>query len=413
MFDKLNYYLDYPIKFLFLNSKGKALISCAQNMFKNDEFSDFIIHGPTNSKEIYDKLIRRYFGFGFLMSFIPGTEAFTARTEYFLSLLKLHEKIEKYLDEQNLKSHSPYFHLKNAHPIVLSPLYFLNNFIKIYYEILDEDEIHIDKLISNRKRNFNELISYLPIVSDIFSYNGELKELRTIQNWHKNIIHSLINPVRVISSLLRFLHLSINRIFEIGDKDLYESSISRRLLKLFSAFIFVPLRLVASLIQSSVDLVLNTIDLLLLEPIRFFYEAVEQYLDFKDEEFIYIPTEEYKGIVYINNALNRPITHNPLQSKHFTLEVMAQEGKNRYLGDRRFYVQMKNREEFSKTHNFSKMDDKLTHELTSFHSQLSEWKRVRQFGIFAQNQGIPQDICNIVGQNLADLVKNERGLIQI
>ncbi len=276
--------------------------------------------------------------------------------------------------------------------ITLSPLYFLNKYIKKYEDIFNT--------VARNKISLSELLSSFPIVSDIFRPD-EVAFLRVKDDWYKNLGHSLLNPIRLMSSLLRFLHFCI---VAIRPENLW---FKIYLLGIESIFI-IPIRTFISSIECIVDLALDLLDTLLLDSVRFIYEAVEQYLDFKDEEFVYIPSVEYSGIINIINALtNRPNNHTPLQSNHYTLEIMSHEGKNKYLENKRFYTTMKDREAFLDTGNFSNISENQKQILTSFHSQLNQWPKLRLFGSFAKNNGIPQDIYSVIRQKLVNLSNGE------
>ncbi len=82
------FYLDYVIKFLFITSKSAALEKSLK-LFNQSRFAyEQRYYCPVDIESpryMYETRIRSYLGLGFLFSFIPGTEAFTARTEYLTS----------------------------------------------------------------------------------------------------------------------------------------------------------------------------------------------------------------------------------------------------------------------------------------------------------------------------------------
>jgi hypothetical protein len=188
-------YLDYIFQFLFINSKGKALIDSVHLMKrgKNRPYTLGNFDPPVEAekaKSIYELQIRRYFGLGFLFSFIPGTEAFTARTEYFSSLRTLH----LYIDYGVSRSDHRFLHY-----LRLTPLYFLDNFIWKIYAIP-----FIDDVRHPERRTFHEASYELPILSDLLQSQKENRQ----EKWYKYLVHTLVNPIRILSSLLRFYILA-------------------------------------------------------------------------------------------------------------------------------------------------------------------------------------------------------------
>ncbi|MBA3535855.1 MAG: hypothetical protein H0T84_04490 [Tatlockia sp.] len=394
MLSKINYYLDYLIKFLFINSKG--------NLFMHTEEAELFgrysdVHFP---KKIYDHQIRRYFGLGFLASFIPGTEAFSARMDYLSSLLESHKIIENRLSRYN---DSFYYHL-----IKLTPLYFLKDFLK-YYEIAHKSIKNINKI---RKSNLSELLPELPIMSDILVKNDYRKGHSTRADWYIHLGHSLLNPFRMLSSLLLFLHNSVDAILESGESYTFSNpTVHLMVFKAMSAIIFVPLRLLVGVMEATVDLGLSILDSLFLDPIRFGYEVISQHLETKSMEYLYVPYEECDGIRKIEFWLRNPVPHTTATSlvagtKNYILKIVTEEEKNKYVEDKRFYYQMKNRDEFATSTSFSKMSEEQKFQLSSFHSQLGQAPKLLQFGLFCQSAGEGmQDIYHHVAQSLLDLNK--------
>ncbi len=358
-------------------------------------------NSPTSNaikaKAIYDKQIKRYLGFGFLASFIPGTEAFLARTDYFLSLLEIHRKIENQLEGGE-------FYAKHFHTIGLTPLYFLSTFVAKFYEITATAKTNI---LVNRKDTLGDLGSYLPIVSDIVWYSSRRGETIHIQeNWYKHLFSSLLNPIKLVSSALRFLHRSVDTFYELGTETRTESSLPRLLLKGISALFFIPIRLLVSLIEKTVDLGLSVLETLFIEPLRFGYEVVEQLLETWDKEYVYTPIEESNGIMHINNALDSHVYRDQIiETEQFNLKTLTYDEKINYIKDKNFYNQMKSTGLFANTANFQHISGEQRTKIKTFESQLDQWKKLRLFGVFAQSQvGVP-DINNVISKNLVDLVE--------
>ncbi|MBA3537816.1 MAG: hypothetical protein H0T84_14605 [Tatlockia sp.] len=371
------YKLDYLFKFLFINSKGKALINSA-HLINNGKHRPVLLNyynpivDAEDAKSIYEVQIRRYLGLGFLFSFIPGTEAFTARTEYFGSLLSLHNYIK--VDGAANNSDQPYLHY-----IRLTPLYFLDNFVGEIYTIPP----------------FNERSS----LSDLPFNIDHLKQV----DWYKTLGHTLLNPIKIVSFLLRLFHCSlVALVFSV-----LNYCVLAEALRWTTQMLFLPLHVVVAIAEASVDLVLNCLDTLLLDPLRFVHEIAKQFLFLqnKSHEFVYIPSEEYGGIDNIDNILkinqsNDRFKNLVTQSTNQTLSLFFTDaGKEQYLEESRFYKRMKEMDYFANSQNFSQMSKAKIQTLKLF----SEWKKFRQLKILAPDISMPDDVLNVVTEKLIDL----------
>lgn len=367
MLNKLNYYLDYPVKFFFINSKGNLLITHSHDLDEMSnlqsgerEFSDEHSRPTSLAKEartIYNKQIRRYLGFGFVASFLPGTEAFMARKDYFSSLLQLHKKTEGDIESLRSKDHfltSCPWHT-NLIGIGLSPFFFLEGLLFEFYSIIyDIREFKRHCIDDIRKDSFFELMTYLPIISDIaYAPRGlpdEVKQKEIKLTWYKNLSLTFINPVRLVSSTLKFLHYTVYAIFELGadyndHKAQNKASLPRQILKGIAAAFFIPFRLLIGVVEKSVDLVWSAVNALLIEPFRFVYEAGKQLADTWPKKFLYLPNEEYKGIKSVSQALQQETIPAPekkkskskFQSEAYTLKIALPAKEERYANYNTFF----------------------------------------------------------------------------
>lgn len=91
----LKTFLNHPLIFLFISARGNAFISTAEATNNDWSMQKNTIDNAKQAKNIYDRQIRRYLGLGFLLSFIPGTEAFIARKEYLSSLVHLQNEFNR------------------------------------------------------------------------------------------------------------------------------------------------------------------------------------------------------------------------------------------------------------------------------------------------------------------------------
>ncbi|MBA3537818.1 MAG: hypothetical protein H0T84_14615 [Tatlockia sp.] len=383
---KALYYLDYVFKFLFINSKGKALLTSAKLIQLDEDFhaDGFFMPSVTaeNAKSIYDQQIRRYFGLGFLSSFIPGTEAFIARTEYFSSLLKLHKNIRKNASDSDL----PLLHYTN-----LSPFYFLNNYVLRLYGIPWRKDGR-----DPPKRTFAEALLELPLVSDW----QQSKKYNQPEEWYKNLGHTLLNPLRILSSLLRFFHFSLDALIDLIKP--YDH-LARAGLRILSVVIFYPFHFLAAVAESTVDFVLNCLDTLLIDPLRFGYEVAQQGLQTLFSEYFYVSSEEYDGVAYINLAINGNVNNRfetkVTQSENYTLTLFTDNEKETYIEESQFYKRMKDNLFFSKSDNFLKLSKTEKQTLTL----LNDWKKFRQLKLLESDVSLPDDVLSVISIKLMDL----------
>lgn len=287
----LNYYLDMPIKFLFVNSKGKCLIDALTLTSPGTEGHLMGLRKLLNAQQNYEVLTRRYMGLGFFASFIPGTNAFAARMDYVREQLEVHKAIQEILNGHEFPFHG-------AIQLSLTPFYFLENFAENYCSITDTA---LNNIVKIRKDSLLKLVSYFPIASDFIQVNSGSITLK--KDWYENLGHTLVNPLRIISSLLRFLHRTVDAIFEIGAENGTESSLGRKFFKGLSAFLFLPVRLLVGVVEAAVDFVLDTLHTLLIEPWSFAYETGKQLVTTWSKELLYIPDKEYKGIKVLESVL--------------------------------------------------------------------------------------------------------------
>ncbi|MBA3537856.1 MAG: hypothetical protein H0T84_14810, partial [Tatlockia sp.] len=246
--------------------------------------------------------------------------------------MKLHDFMEAHAPN----SHHPFFHY-----IHLSPLYFLDNFILKIYDIPP------------------------------FYWSYTIKPEQN--KWYMS---KWLNPLKLISSTLMFLHFFFINCFNF----IFSSETPREVFKWVIQLLFFPLHLIAAIAEFSIDLVLISFDSLVLDPIRFIYEAVEEFINPAD--YLYVPSEEYKGVRNISLERNEERFHNSIiKSENYTLSYFFNDkGKKTYLEESKFYKRMKEKKYFANTDNFSIMskDEKRTLSL------LSDWKKFRQLSFFAK-----------------------------
>lgn len=264
----ISYLSDYLVKFLFIHSKTRLFIEIAG---KNDIDAKKL----SAAKEIYTIHIQSKLGLGFIASYLPWTKAFQARKELFFSVLEMHKSIQNMGYEPSMKE-----------LISLTPVYFLRSFPKLL------KVIYKDSRISRLKGdNFLSLVSYLPLISDVIHKDGSLKP-----HWAKNIVHSLLNPFRLVSSALKFMHHLNDAVLELGASNEGTPSFFRQFFKIIPMLAFSPLRFTVTVMEASFDVVLEWMDTVFLDPLRFFSDVVEQLIFAHNLEMIYEPTAVFEYV---------------------------------------------------------------------------------------------------------------------
>ncbi|MBA3537626.1 MAG: hypothetical protein H0T84_13630 [Tatlockia sp.] len=269
--------LDRILTFVFINTKAKA------RLFRQYSSDEEHVLQVNHAKLIYEKQIKRYlFGLGFFLSFIPGTEAFIARKELYTSLIT-----------------HPASSYELADPILGA---LLGTITKYTYSRFGRFNFDFDEA-------FYKIIhgtgakSWLLHPFNIFQYLAGMLEFMRNFFWHQYEFDSSINQL------------------------------TRSFFGILLAIDFLLLVAVIFLLVIPTEFVLNAIDTLIFDPIRFIVGEIKQSYDYYDKEFLYVPTEEYNKVTMIKDALNTSAQENPLtiiSANQFTLEITSSEKKNQY-----------------------------------------------------------------------------------
>jgi hypothetical protein len=252
--------------FLFINSKINSLLFWLSSGLQNN--SVFItprINEAKIAKSIYKKQIRRYLGLGFFFSFIPGTEAFLARE----TLLANIEKLESTMDG-----------IDNLIPWVMkTPLHI---FVRTYLSIV----------INNYKHT---------IASILFGQEEEPERL--------NRLNPLLYPAQLIFSFIIFIINSsgpFSIINFIKDLPLILKIPVYPILFLIGCIVF-PVLMISVILYFTTELILNSLNTLVIEPFKFAYEVIHQLITNWDLDFASMPTDDYNKINTIIGAIDKKL----------------------------------------------------------------------------------------------------------
>lgn len=294
-------------RFLFISSTINSLLSIRKT--KLSQKPELAIEA-LNAKSIYKKQIRRYLGLGFLLSFIPGTEAFKSREALVQSIFVL---------EANVALHG------SALYVIFRPFFILySHFIRIYQNP-NELPLRINpeglEPLEKAPDGLNPLNPFFYVLH-FFSY------------LLMQVIHRSHKSADLLSSPLKYLIIGLD-------------TLARRLLEALLFIIFILFIIT--------ELVLNSLNTLLIEPFKFAFEVIVQLGQTWDFEFAYLPTDEANKLnnlieAVANVQLEREPNSNVKTSKYTLILVPAkliktiENHRNSY-----FFKQNKDTDLFQKT----------------------------------------------------------------
>ncbi|MBA2709628.1 MAG: hypothetical protein H0U57_03425 [Tatlockia sp.] len=243
--------LNNFFSFLFINSKINTLkyfFSIYTNVLEPEVRS--IITLADAAKAIYKKQIRCYFGLGFLLSFIPGTDAFLARDNLLSVIIKIELKVKG----------SKGVTIALGRPFAfVSPLFI---FIRPFFAILF----------------FNGVYNLSKILKGVNDHSWGLNR---------------INPFLYFVQLIRFFIVALN----------LKSKIEKTTLPSWLHWLLSPLYIIGTagfligfLLYFTTEIILNSLNTLLVEPLKFIYEVIFQFFETWNLEFTFIPTDDYLKI---------------------------------------------------------------------------------------------------------------------
>ena len=268
-----------------------------RNMYLTRDYNN-LTQQLQNSFNLYEFCSKQYFGLGSLLQFIPGTNARRARVQ-------LSNELEPAL--QSLKkdfSYKPasvgfgvrkefYWFKKLSFQL---PLYSYLNF-GLIFSALDEiaDGYVRIGMVINLKMPLIRIAFNFPILRDIF-FVDEDRKIQFRSTPFKNLVHSLLNPARIVDNFLEFLHLSIFRILDIGSQRQANSSIPRILLKGLAGVIFGTLRLPVKIIKHTVDIPLSIVDTLIITPISHILSSIKYAYQNSDKEVLITTVKKLQDV---------------------------------------------------------------------------------------------------------------------
>ncbi|MBA2657076.1 MAG: hypothetical protein H0U70_08850 [Tatlockia sp.] len=240
-------FLNELLSFLFINSKANSLIKG-----KNKKFELIA------AQDIYTREIRSLLGFGFVLSFIPGTEPYSAR--------------------MNLLSHIIRFESNHTAIHNILNYLFLSQVKSIYKSLFETDNLF--KLIRKNKK-WNRVNPFL-YLTKLFIY----------------FIFIIIGLVIGLASFVSVL-------LELHNNKKLDLFLMIIFLPIFYIFMFAlswPV-LAYMVLYYITELSLNFLYTLLVEPFIFAYEVIKQLYDNWSTQSLLIPTEDFLKLTDLSVAV--------------------------------------------------------------------------------------------------------------
>lgn len=326
--------IDKSLSFFMLSTRGDTRVEEATKVYefrRNYSITCYLILPEiiqaTHLQSFYNFQIRRKFGLGFLLSFIPSTQAFKARVDYFKATLALDNVI---LISRRANVKSPTLSLFLCALASRSPtslLFYFKGFIDKYLGVIVNTKSYI---INNRKISIKRLVHRLPIIISFYK--------KTKTQVFLDIMHTLFNPAKFFSLLLSFCHVSVDRFFEIGAREGSESAWPRVLLKSLSGLIFLPMRIIVATIEAAIDSLGKTIKFICFSPLQFLYQSALQTIKYFDKNLITTDIHTLRGIKAVRKVVK---TLNKLEPQSLSAlgqtDQSVDEKKNRFVVHRQSY----------------------------------------------------------------------------
>jgi len=295
------------MSFLFVKSMAQRTLIIERSLGDDNENETNLVK---NAHDVHDFSCRRYFGFGFLLSFIPKTKAYKAR----LNLAKQTKDLSELIINDRLNNHRSFSAIKKYHYRSYLRGFFWGGMVNtILYipNIPGEISNKISNIYQSSFYNFREdspmynrhwastlkrLFSFFPIISDFVQYGEHMHydqsngravraSLSIKPDFASNLFHTLCNPLRLIQNALGFTEYSLYAILNLGTGSALQSDSKFRpernplrlalkvLVSTAASTIKFPLGLVSAITDLPYQLVLKD---MVYEPLEFIASSFKQ-----------------------------------------------------------------------------------------------------------------------------------------
>ncbi len=236
------------------------------------------------SLEAYDFFCQKYFGLGFVASFIPGTEAYQTRMILSGEVEQLSRLLtEKLNTEANMGqgARERYRDRMTARWLIVFLILDLPSRIRMDAFVFWRREMH---RYSNLE-SFKKLASYLPVLSSIYDV-GPIFGATSFYPYNlmiDQLINILCNPVQLVDHSLWFLLSALNRIIEIGSEKYQESGPIRKALKGFVGVVFSAIMLPVRTVSAITDIPYQVLKWVIYPSLQFLAASLKQMIRNEDQ----------------------------------------------------------------------------------------------------------------------------------
>lgn len=264
------------------------------------------IVGPElkNSYEVYELCTRQYLGWGALLQFIPKTNANLARKQLSKDLEPCIEILKEAIRQKpvvaklkNYKSTEFYVFKKYAH------LFSLNSYFNLgfLFRLLDDIRGGFDFAKSEKGNSLSlpEIVLKFPILNDL-----ELSE-ENQKNALKNVLHSILNPARIIDDALEFLQQSIYGLLEIRQsRPNYDDHILPRISvpKLIVSLVFGVIKLPVKVVKFAIDVPLSLADSIIVDPVVHIVNSIKDAFHNRNKKVLVVSDQELRDVKELRRA---------------------------------------------------------------------------------------------------------------
>lgn len=291
---------------------------------QNSPRSRTLTKGLIDSHEVYFLCTKQYLGLGILLQFIPGTNANKARTQFSEQL----EPVIKSLRSELKWEPNFYFTAFFMRKADRASLYSYFNFSPLYRllsDIVGQPSLSLQAIVQNSKMPLVKIFYSLPILRDIYFVNAEsdvsdfmdesilsqgntelyncedldANQIIFRKNALTNVVHSLLNPFRIVDDLLKFLNKVAYKLLAISSEN---PSMFRIVIKGIVGLIFEVIRFPIKIAKHMIDLPLSILEVLIVDPVVHFFNSIQAAFLNWDNKVLVVTTRELQDTKELRRA---------------------------------------------------------------------------------------------------------------
>lgn len=273
---------------------------------KHDSEQTYFTPTLQNSYAVYQLCMKQYLGFGALLQFIPGTNAYATRKQLSndleLVIVPLKNAVARqpsFMPYGNFWEKEYYWFKKKA---LLASLDALCNF-SFLFRLFDEvvKDFRSQGIDIKEKLPLIRIVFTSPILNDFFEVTPEQK-IRVHNKALANVLHSMINPGRILDDLLNFLHLLVYRLIDIGAEQNAPSSTLRILFKGSLGGILGIIKIPVKVLKHTIDLTLKIMKMFIIAPVMHLASSIKSAYHYRGKNILVATKKEFHDIKMLRRA---------------------------------------------------------------------------------------------------------------